>query len=91
MARYIKDPEAKLDYSVDWAPWLQAGETVTASTWQVPAGLTQTTPSPSFTDTETTIWLTGGTVGETYLVTNHVTTSDTRQDDRSFTIMIVER
>lgn len=85
------DPNAKLDYAVDWAAWLQSGETITASTWTVPTGITQTTPAPSFSGTAATVWLTGGTVGEHYMVTNHITTSMGREDDRSLYIWCVER
>lgn len=87
---FIADPTAVLDYAINWASWLQTGETITASTWTVPAGITQTTPAPSFTATTTTIWLTGGTIGATYRVTNHVTTSGGRQDERSFDVTIAD-
>lgn len=88
---FIADPTAVLDYAINWASWpLQTGETITASTWTVPAGITQTTPAPSFTSTTTTIWLTGGTIGATYRLTNHVTTSGGRQDERSFDVTIAD-
>lgn len=94
--RYVKDPQAKLDYSVDWTAgeggsWLQTGETITASTWTVPAGITQSTPAPSFTGTKTTIWLTGGTVGVNYAVVNHITTNQGREDDRTIHIHVANR
>jgi len=91
MAAKIKDPNAVLDYSIDWSTWLATSETITASSWTVPTGITQTTPAPSFTNTITTIWLLGGTVGTTYTLTNHITTNQGRQDDRSITIQVVER
>lgn len=87
---FTADPTAVLDYAITWASWLQTGETITASTWAVPAGITQTTPAPSFTATTTTIWLTGGTIGATYRLTNHVTTSGGRQDERSFDVTIAD-
>jgi hypothetical protein len=88
---YQADPSAVLDYTVDWAAWLATSETISASTWVVAAGITQTTPAPSFTTTTTTIWLTGGTVGTEYTITNHVTTNQGRQDDRSFTVVVASR
>ena len=87
----LHDPDAVLDYAVDWTAWLSDGETITASTWTVPDGITETTPAPSFTDTAATIWLTGGTVGQSYSVTNHITTSQGRQDDRSLNIRVANR
>jgi len=91
MAAKIKDPNAVLDYSIDWSTWLATSETISASSWTVPTGITQTTPAPSFTNTVTTIWLLGGTAGTTYTLTNHITTNQGRQDDRSITIQVVER
>jgi hypothetical protein len=88
----IKDPDATLDYGLDWAgedPWLAAGETIQTSTWLVPAGLVK--GSDSHTDTATTVWLSGGTLGVDYEVTNRITTNQARTDDRTIRIMIRER
>lgn len=89
MSIFVKDPEAVLDYGFDWSDWLATGETIVTSTWAVATGLTKTTDSNS---TEaTTIWLTGGTVGASYVITNHITTSEGRADDRSHTIKVKDR
>lgn len=89
-----KDPDAVLDYRFDWAgadpgPWLETGETITASSWIVDAGLTQV--SDSHTDTTATVWLSGGTAGVTYRITNRITTSNGRIDDRTERITVVDR
>jgi hypothetical protein len=91
MTTYLKDPDAVLDYAVDWSAWLPTGDTIVASTWAVPTGITQTTPPPSFTDTAATIWLAGGTLGQTYELVNHVTTAQGRQDDWTIKVSIRER
>lgn len=100
MSNYQPDPDDVLDYTIDWraltngtgaSDWLAAGETITASSWTVSAGITQTTPAPSYTDDTTTIWLTGGTVNEVYRVTNHITTNQGRQTDYTITLAIRER
>jgi len=86
----IKDPNATLDFKVDWSEWLDVGESVTAATWLVPSGLTEETSPPygQLTDaTSSTIWLSGGEAGGAYLVTCRVTTSSDRIDDRSFWIL----
>lgn len=88
---YTHDPNAILDYAVDWSTWLASGETITASTWTVPTGLTTATPAASFAAGKATIWLTGGTAGTSYRVTNHITTSAGRQDERSLQIDATER
>jgi len=90
MADYLADPNAVLDYVVDWTAWLTT-DTITASTWTVGTGITQTTPAPSFTTTKATIWLTGGTEGTTYRITNHITTAGGRQNERSFTVQVIDR
>lgn len=89
MATFTKDPDATLDYKVDWSSWLGVGETISTSSFTVPAGLTK--DSESNDDTSATVWLSGGVAGERYRVTNTITTSDARTDDRSFTVMVKER
>lgn len=84
-----KDPGAVLDYGFDWSEWLESGETITDSSWTVPDGLTQEAIDQN--DTTTTIRLSGGTAGQTYQITNHVTTSDSQEDERSFCLVVVER
>lgn len=86
---FEKDPDAVLDYSFDWEDWLCEGDTITASTWATPAGITE--DSDSFTDDTTTVWLSGGTVGESYDLVNHVTTNEGREEDRTLTICIRQR
>lgn len=94
VAGYIidKDPNATLDYGHDWALWLSEsnGDTINASTWaSTPAGLTHgiTTINVGVTS----VFLSGGTVGTIYTVTNHITTAGGRQDDRSFRVRVIER
>lgn len=86
---YLKDADAVLDWQVDWSAWLVEDETITASSWTVPDGIEE--DSTSNDTTTATIWLSGGTAGTTYTVTNHITTSDGRQDDRSLKIRVTER
>lgn len=88
----LKDPQAVLDYGVRWGEkWLQADETIVSSTWTVPAGITKDSSDIVDSGKTTLVWLSGGTVGEEYVVTNHVTTSKNRQDDRSILIRMVNR
>jgi len=91
MSNFAHDPSAVLDYAVDWSDWLDSGETISASTWTVATGITQTTPSPSNTTTTATIWITGGTAGTYYQLVNHITTSAGRQDDRTITLRVAQR
>ena len=87
----VKDPNANLDYKIDWTDWLGA-DTISASTWSIPGtagGLTVGTSS--FTTKIATVFLSGGTAGQVVRVTNRITTSLGRIDDRSFNVRLVER
>lgn len=85
---FIKDPNASLDYHVDWLAWL-AGDTIVTSTWTVPAGITQL--SESETTTMATIWLSGGTLSLKYNVVNRIVTAGGRTDDRTLVMWIQEK
>lgn len=85
---FTKDPSAVLDYMIDWLRWLK-GDTIQTSQWTVPAGLALV--SQSNTTTTTTVWLSGGTAGQTYTVTNRITTAAGRTDERSLLIRVEER
>jgi hypothetical protein len=86
---FTKDPDAVLDYIIDWSSWLASGETITASTWTVDDGITK--DSDSFSDDETVIWLSGGSVYTDYECTNHIVTSGNREDDRTIIIRCREK
>jgi len=85
---YIKDPDSVLDYAIDWSAWLDT-DTITDSDWTATDGIT--VDSNTFTDTVSTVWLSGGTAGDTYTVTCHITTAAGRQDARSIKIKCKER
>lgn len=85
---FTKDPNAVLDYTIDWTRWL-AGDQVATSEWLVPTGLTKMADTK--TASSATVWLSGGTAGLSYQVTNCITTTGGRTEDRSFTIRVEER
>lgn len=95
MRTFTKDPDDRLDYTKDWAaeapegPWLDPDDVIAASVWVVEPG-TLDSDTPSLTDTTTTIWLTGGTDGQRYVVTNRITTAEGRIKDHSFIIKVEE-
>lgn len=88
MRQFEKDPDAILDYTVDWSRWLGT-DTIATSQWTVPAGMTQV--SATNTPTSATVWLSGGTAGQAYTVTNRITTAGGRTDERSIVINVRER
>lgn len=83
-----KDPNAVIDYEIDWSKWLRGDDIVVTSEWIVPAGITM--DSESSDATTTTVWLSGGTAGSSYSLTNRITTAQGRTQDRTITIRVKE-
>ena len=95
-AYHTKDPEAVLDYLVDWSTWMPSGDAITASSWTITgpdSALTLGTgaQAPDNTDTTATMWLVGGTLGQRYQAVNHIVTAQGREDDRTLYISIAEK
>jgi len=86
--RFIKDPQAHLDYQVDWEEWLDS-DTILTAEWSVPADLTLV--AQSSTATVATVWLSGGTAGMDHSATCTITTAAGRTDERSIVIAVRER
>jgi len=82
-----KDPGDNLDYSLNWAARLSAGETITTSIWSAPAGITLS--SGGNTSSMTTCWIGGGLAGQTYVVVNTITTNAGRTMNQSVTINVM--
>lgn len=101
---FEKDPLEILDYKSDFAgktnaredadkDYLAAGETI------VDADVTSSVPgelivvSSAIADDGTTVlyWLSGGVLGNSYIVTVHAVTSDARHINRAVRIVIVDR
>jgi len=91
MADFIKDPNAVLDYGFDWSDWLQSGEIISSSSWINPDSITIN--SNSHLDTSTVIWVSGGTAGKSYRLTNRIVTNNSpaRTEDRTLLIEVQER
>lgn len=82
-----KDPDAELDFGVQWARWLN-GDTIASSTWTIPAGLTKI--SDDHDGTRAVVWLSGGVVGNTYLLVNRIVTAGGRTDERAIQLTVEE-
>lgn len=89
---YAKDPEAILDYAIDWAAFLGDGETIAQSLWHITPSETDGLAllSESESGTNHLAMVSGGVPGHVYRLTNRVTTDLGRTDDRSFLIRIIE-
>ena len=88
MSTYTKDPDATLDFRVDWSVWL-GEDTISMSAWIVPAGITQ--DSATNDTTTATVWLSGGSVGRSYHVVNRITTAAGRVNDQTLVIKVREQ
>lgn len=84
-----KDPDEVLDYTLRWSRRLD-GDTIDTSSWTIDDDALEQ-ESNSNTDTTTTVWLSGGTIGEKYTLTNRVVTAGGRTMEESVTIRIRER
>ncbi len=97
LATVEKDPEAELDFGIDWSSWLATSETISTSTWTVPTGIIVSTDSDHTGDpnipggTDTKVWLTGGTAGTDYLVVNTIVTNQYRTDQRTICVKVRDR
>lgn len=87
---YKKDPNATLDYSFDWGPYLvPLGDTITLVEWVLSAGLTKV--SQSNTTTTATVFVSGGVLDEVETLTCRITTAGGRIDDRTIDLIMVAR
>ena len=86
----IKDPDADLDYSLNWSDWL-AGDSISNAIWTVDTGLTK--HNEAISGSIATVWLSGGVLGVTYWVSCRVVTGNLipRTEDRSFRVVITQR
>lgn len=96
------DPDAVRTYAVYWGNNLASGDTVSAVACTVPAGLTLVSEGPNVAavvengityaiGTCAMFRLSGGTAGEVYEITCHITTTAGDEDDQTVTITCTER
>lgn len=82
---FDKDPSAVLDYAFDWDEyWLRDSETISSYVVTVDTGLTKDSDSKS--SGIVTVWLSGGTHGEDYIVACLISTNLGRDEERSINI-----
>lgn len=86
-----KDPSGVNIYRLDWAAWLlkHASDTISTSSWSVPAGITQ--DSAANTTTTATITLSGGSAGTNYDLTNTIATAGGLTECRTIRIPVADR
>jgi hypothetical protein len=93
MSFLLKDPEAVLDYAVDWGAEYLDGDALAASSWAIgpdePDGAR--IAGSGFDLLTSNVQVAGGVAGHIYRVTNHVTTASGREDSRSIMLRVEKR
>lgn len=89
-------PTEVRDYTVNFDTVLEeGGERLTSVTWFPPAGITlmggQHGPTLSSDRRKATVWVTGGTSGESYLVRGHFVTDHAPPREDDFGLLVVVR
>jgi hypothetical protein len=93
VAIFVKDPEATVDYAIDWSAGYLGDRTITGSTWRVApgGGDAVNVEASAISVGGTTATLSGGMPGCLYHVTNTVTFSDSRTDERMLVLRVEDR
>ena len=93
----FKDPDELDDYKLDWTARLAPdSDDISTSAWSIVTDMTGD-PSPlaieteSFTLSSTTVWLSGGTIGNTYQLLNHVVTTGGRVLEQTVQLKVKSR
>ena len=92
---FIKDPDAELDYAIDWGEdWLKGADVIATSTWIITSEniasplLSISSSSVDAANKVSTVWLAGGKNNKTYTVTNRIITTAGRKNDQSIYLKI---
>lgn len=84
-----KDPDAVVDYAVDWSTFLDS-DTIATSTFSLTTAAGLTIGSQSNSTTLSTVWLSGGTSGSTARLLCRITTAGGRTYDQAIELVIAD-
>ena len=91
----VKDTEARLSYTFDWAEWLPQADQLSTVLYSIQARVNDPDPlikvSEGIQGTKTYIELSDGQVDKSYTVTAKITTVDGLIDRRSFRVKVQNR
>jgi hypothetical protein len=88
METRTKDPDARLDYAVDWTDFLTDTDTIQAAEWVDYDYPDLTIEDEGVEGNMHTCFVSGGTVGRAYRVTSRVTTTEGRINDTTFIVFV---
>lgn len=95
MANFVKDPDALLDYKVDWGEWLGNDQIISAlvindATASAQASGLRIASTVVSASAAVVAWLSAGVIDNEYTVTVRIWTSAGRRNDECFTIYVEE-
>ncbi|MFN7177295.1 MAG: hypothetical protein ACK4MX_10460 [Thermaurantiacus sp.] len=90
---FLKDPDARLDYEVDWSAVCGPDRDIVQSEWTVtpPREAGVTIVDESLEDCVARVWVQGGQDGDVVALVNRAMFSDGAIDERSVAIRVGER
>jgi hypothetical protein len=89
-ASIVKDPDAVLDYALDWTDWLGATDILIDAAWDITNGAAVES-SLIHNNKVAVVWISGGDVGTQCALRCRITTVGGRIDDRTVFLKIKER
>ena len=88
----VKDPDSVLDYPIDISAWLDdISDTYVSHEVLVDGGLIYNESISVYNNGVITVWLSGGTAGETATFTLRITTLGGRIDDNTLYLKIQDK
>jgi len=89
--QFYLDPEEFLDYTLDWAEWLEEDSINSFQPfWDDPEIIIEY-DTHGFTPKTTTFWATGGVVNKSYLVTTRINTTMSRIAERTVRLIVKDK
>lgn len=96
MADYQKDPADNLDYGFNWSAWMNSGDIINTSSYfaipssEVSITSLSTVSSSNFPTSHSTVcFISSGTPGTVYTISNLITTTGGRTVERSFSMQVI--
>lgn len=88
MQKFYKDPSARLDYMWQWGDWLN-GDTIQEHSIISPEGIV--TEDGGESEGDVVIWVSGGTLLKSYMITCNIITVGGRINERSAIFTITDQ
>lgn len=93
MAVFVKDPDSRVDYTMDWGVAYLGDQHIVSSNWAVSP---QSADAPviegsSHDGRKTAVTLSGGAIGKVYDITNRVMLGNAERVERSISIQVEQQ